>query len=255
MAGHVHTPGPPLSDFVDVMWVYEGYSQPHPQERVLPSGAMVLVISLNENHAATHVAGAHTGYIVLDTSHPLSLAGVHFKPGGGFPFFDAPAGDLQDLGVPLDALWGRDAEWLREQLLAASSPARKFHVLERALIARAKRGFDRHPAVAYAVAQLESGVRSVTDVTACIGLSQRRFIEVFRGEVGLAPKAFSRVRRFHRALDALDSPREVDLTDVALACGYFDQAHFNHDFRAFAGVTPSVYLRQRASKLHLAVHD
>jgi AraC-like DNA-binding protein len=34
----------------------------------------------------------------------------------------------------------------------------------------------------------------------------------------------------------------VNWPEVALTCGYFDQAHFIHDFRAFSGINPSGYV-------------
>jgi len=73
--------------------------------------------------------------------------------------------------------------------------------------------------------------------------------------VGLTPKLFSRIRRFQKVLAGVEDASEVDWARVALSCGYFDQAHFIHDFRAFAGVNPSTYLRYRTHRNHVAVHD
>jgi AraC-like DNA-binding protein len=258
MATYLRIPRPPLSEFVELIWLSENYLQPHPQERLLPTGTMTLVIFLDEaSRLASGISGAHSEFTLLDTSKPFSMIGVAFKPGGGFPFIGLPAGELHNLDVPLEAVWGRSAAALRDRLLDANTPQAKFGVVEGALAERAARRPDGHPAVRYALKQFGAAApfRSVADVTAQIGLSSRRFIEIFRNEVGLTPKLFCRIRRFQRVLDAVDDGSEVDWTNVALSCGYFDQSHFIHDFRAFSGVNPTTYLRYRTSRNHVAVHD
>jgi AraC-like DNA-binding protein len=78
-----------------------------------------------------------------------------------------------------------------------------------------------------------------------IGLSTRHFNQLFRDQVGLTPKLFCRVQRLRQVLYLLAGKERVDWLDIALKCGYFDQAHFIHDFRTFALCTPTVYLEQR----------
>jgi methylphosphotriester-DNA--protein-cysteine methyltransferase len=83
-----------------------------------------------------------------------------------------------------------------------------------------------------------------------IGFSQRRFIELFRDQIGLTPKAFCRVRRFQRILQAVHRRSEVDWAQVALDGGYYDQSHLIHDFRGFSGLTPATYLAAAAEHLN-----
>ena len=61
------------------------------------------------------------------------------------------------------------------------------------------------------------------------------------------------MQRFGDVLKKLEDLTDPDWTDLALACGYFDQAHFNHDFRAFSGINPSTNLRRRVSRTHVAI--
>src|SRR6185503_9869300 len=134
MATYLHVPQPPLSDYVALVWLSEAYAQPHPQERLLPTGSMTLVICLDEdNRLGSAISGAHSEFFLLDTSKPFTMIGVAFKPGGGFPFVGLPAGELHNLGVPLDAVWGRDASALRGRLLDATTSAARFSIVERAL--------------------------------------------------------------------------------------------------------------------------
>lgn len=253
---HLYRPGPPLSEFVDSFWISEDHAPPHGSERLLPTGTTVLAFTLDANgRAASGVAGARSESLLLDTSTPFSIIAVQFKPGGGFPFFGVPSPELRDRGVTLDLVWGSMAASARDRLWDADTAGARFAILEETLLLAARGCFDRNAAVRYAldVFDRSKGTKPVGDLVERIGLSPRRFGELFGAEVGLSPKAYCRVRRFNEVLAQIDGLADVDWADIALSCGYFDQAHFNHDFRAFAGLSPSAYLRDRTSRNHVAV--
>jgi AraC-like DNA-binding protein len=76
-------------------------------------------------------------------------------------------------------------------------------------------------------------------------LSERRFSQIFREEVGLSPKVWCRIQRFQRAVRMLHSGAEVPWADLALDCGFYDQSHFANEFRAFSGVDATTYSASR----------
>lgn len=256
-----YIPQPPLSDFVEIFWLYESQHASHAKERVLPTGTVQLIINLQadliqtydrHNHALYQsfpgclIAGPATEFGVIDTASQVSTLGVSFKPGGAFPFLKLPACELQDMDVSLETLWRAEAGYLREQLLAAATPAAKFRILEQTLLAQASRSQARHPAVVFAVQELQKpATPPISAVTEQIGLSPRCFIQRFREEVGITPKLFGRIQRFQQVLRRIEPEQEVDWADVALSYGYFDQAHFIHDFQAFSGLNPTAYVAQR----------
>lgn len=84
----------------------------------------------------------------------------------------------------------------------------------------------------------------IADLASAIGTSTRELGRRFENAVGVSPKKFSRVTRFVRALHRLRECRQETLTYVAVASGYYDQAHFIHEFREFAGITPGELLTQ-----------
>lgn len=273
MVYRTYIPQPPLSEFVDLFWSYEGYNPPHVRERVIPTGTMQLIFNLREDELRVHdrqdhhrfqsfggslISGTHPQFVVIDTASQASTVSVHFRPGGAYPFLGLPASELRDADVPLDALWGAKAIELRNRLLEAETPEAKFCVLERTLLAQVARPIAHHPAVAFALKEFQSmpNTPTVKEVSERIGLSQRRFIQLFREEVGLTPKLFCRIRRFQEVVRLIRREQRVDWADVALGCGYFDQSHFIHDFRAFSGVTPTTYLAYRSEHLnHIPLVD
>jgi AraC-like DNA-binding protein len=71
------------------------------------------------------------------------------------------------------------------------------------------------------------------------GLSASQFQRRFAIEVGMTPKLFSRTIRFDAAMAAHNKAPDRSWTDIVHEFGYFDQAHFIGECRAFAGVLPS----------------
>jgi AraC-like DNA-binding protein len=97
--------------------------------------------------------------------------------------------------------------------------------------------------VAFAIAEFhaEPSLTRIDAVKEALSLSPKRFIERFKTEVGVTPKRYCRLLRFQQAVAKTHGARNVNWAELSLACGYFDQAHFIHEFREFSGLTPSAY--------------
>ncbi len=263
MIAQTYLPAAPLSDFIQVMWYQDGYQKPS-IERVLPDGSATLILNLCEDRlpifqtddptrfyysSGSLFYGAHSEIFVINTALPMTIVGVQFKPGGAFPFFTQPGDTLRNQIVPLDVLWGRLlTDELRDRLLTTSSIRQLFQIMEQFLLHQLRMDDPFHPAVRFALSQFQNGRHTVASVTNQIGLSQRHFIQHFRQEVGLTPKLFCRLQRFQHVTRLIQKKQVVHWADVALTCGYFDQAHFIHDFQTFSGLNPTAYFDQRSDR-------
>ena len=257
-------PAPPLDSFVESIWVCRNDPRPHALERILPTGAAQLIVNLKEDRTRLYdpefpdrcveasgsvLSGVQSRFQIIDTSEQEYVAGVAFRPGGTVPFLRMPAHETRDADVPMESFWGRSrTAALRARLLEAGSLDAALDVFEDVL-REMWRPPGQHPAVSFALAAFDRAplTTSITAVTDAIGLSAKRFIERFRIEVGMTPKRYCRIRRFQRAVAMANRGSDVEWTRVALDCGYFDQAHFIHDFRSFAGLTPGAYQAARTS--------
>jgi AraC-like DNA-binding protein len=156
------------------------------------------------------------------------------------------------LGVPMHELAGRVVALddvlaggtLLEELAEAPGWEQRFARLDAELSRRLDATPPPHPAVQAAYRRLAAtrGAIPVGVLAEELGWSRRHLAARFRDEVGVAPKALARLLRFEHAMELLGSR---SLAEVAYECGYYDQAHFNRDFRAFAGATPGELLARR----------
>lgn len=254
------------------MWYWEGYAPPHAKERILPFGMMELNINLTTTPLTVYypeqpalpytanwamVCGPRSNFFYVDTSCPASILSVWFKSGGAHAFFGVSAAELHNAHIPLHDIWGRaETDALTDRLLYARTPSARFALLEDVLTSRLLSAQQPHRVIGYALAALATPSGGIAQIERDIALSPPRFIEVFREEVGMTPKLYSRVQRFQRAAQMIARGVRHGLADIALAAGYYDQAHLVQDFRRFAGITPTEYRPQDPDHhSNLAVSD
>jgi AraC-like DNA-binding protein len=271
MIYQTRVPAAPLSDLVEFLWFYENLETDHAKEKLLPDASMELIIDLRDgpkrlydnrdlNRYCTYnrcwISGMHRQFIVMGVESGSSMMGAHFRTGGAAPFFGFPLSELSGDVVELDLIWKREILALREQLVEAASAEGKFDLLESYLLSKALARLEPDSAVSAALRTLRSWpMLSLRDLASQLGLSHKQMLSRFDCRVGLTPKLTSRIFRFQRALNAANGAKTTpDWSDLAVECGYYDQAHLIHEFRQLAGLTPSEYLRSRTDfPLYVAV--
>jgi AraC-like DNA-binding protein len=262
----------PLAPFVDSVWLYDGTPPAHAVERRLPDGMLSLIFNLRDDEICLYaphnpaqvqrypgalLTGARSSFALLDTATTTSVIGIQFKPGGASAFLPWPVDEIQESELSLNLLWGTEALDLRERLSVETLPACQFHLVEQFLLARLDLNRAPHPAVAFAISQLQRAqLPSIAEVSDQLALSRTRLNQLFRAAVGLTPKQYQRVGRFQKVLRLLEDgavhlgerQRSVHWSELAISCGFYDQAHLTREFHLCAGMTPGAYLRQRGEQ-------
>jgi AraC-like DNA-binding protein len=197
-----------------------------PQRRPAPLGSFL--------------AGPDDARTVLQYEGDVRGVEVDLTPLATRMLFRVPMHELARRTVPLEDLLGREAERLEERLLEAPSWGARIALVEGVLRRRFAAAEPPPPDVAWAWRRLASshGRLRVSELSAELGCSRKHLAARFREHVGLPPKLIARLFRFQNAVARLSAPRGT-VAEVAVTCGYYDQAHLDRDFREFLETTPS----------------
>lgn len=266
----LHVPRAPLDSMVELMTFYSGYAPQHHREKLIPDGAIQIIVDLTERpkklfasetgpvsvdfrHA--WISGMQQRWIVIEAQPMSSMLIIRFKPGGAYPVVGHDAETLSNAIHSLDDVLGAAAASLRDRLLDMPGPEAKFAAAEHWLMEQLRTPRPVEGAVQHVAARLRqpAGLR-VRDLAEEAGLSERQMRNLFQRWVGVSPKQYARISRFQTVLRALADTGASDpaLTAPALPspdwaalaaeCGYTDQSHLSHEFMAFAGMTPGAYI-------------
>jgi AraC-like DNA-binding protein len=228
--------------------------------RVEPPGADIPVIILFRSPVlapegiddtlkpfGSFVAGLWDHHAIVGSRGRMAGVQVNFSPLGARLLLNQPLAAFANRMVELDDVWGRDARRLAARLEEATGWEQRFAILDAEIAARIARARPVHDVLRWIIDRLMD-TRGQIRVDALVkgsGWSRRHLIARVRDEFGLTPKTLGRVLRLGQAVEVLRQGGEARLAEVAADCGYYDQAHFNRDFREFTGMTPGVFLKSQ----------
>jgi AraC-like DNA-binding protein len=259
-------PRPPLDGLIDDLYYLEG-APPYARLMLPASPAAFLIVNLGPPFRIRAGADITTadyadGCVVTTPTRALEFGypprtrsvGVHFKPWGPASFLPMPAAELCDRPVTLEQVWGRPAvAELRDRLATADRPHAMLTLLEEELMRRLCEstglGLVRHTSRVIAAT---GGAVAIGDLREAAGVSSTHLAHRFKQLIGVTPKRLARTYRFAATMLTIDPAGPIDWSELAGGAGYFDQAHFGHEFREFTGLTPTRYLeiRRRFGREH-----
>jgi AraC-like DNA-binding protein len=244
-----YPPAPRVARLVERFWLLEG-SATGDADVIFPDGRVELVFHYGGSfwrhcaggevvkQPASLLVGQMVEPVVLAPEGSAGVAAIRLRSAAARSLLRCSMQEVSGRFVDLEAIFP-SSRALRERLAEARSDAGRVSALEEWLIALI--GPSPKPAIEAVVGSIlqSRGRASIDALVALTGYGVRQLERQFREDVGLSPKTFSRIVRLQSALQRI---REgLPLTDVALDCGFYDQAHMTRDFRQLAAISPAAW--------------
>jgi AraC-like DNA-binding protein len=254
-------PPPDLAGIVNAFWISRGRVT-FLHEKILPQNNIELMFNLERpfgvpNRAPVErtfkrawIAGMQREWLMVtpqyDPREPSYLLSVRMPPLGAYRVLGFPLGAVAHNVLELDDVLGAQIHAVHERLGAERDAGAQFAVLCEFVRSRlAASRVSLHPDARMAVHSLaqSGGAERISDLCRSLNVTRKHLGALFDRHVGLTPKTYARMFRFRRIVEQVQAGELLDWSELAMSCGYYDQAHFNHEFRTFAGMTPSEYAR------------
>lgn len=252
------TPHPQLSSFVECYWKADADRPPFKEEEsLIPDGTIELLFNFGDDYnqvkngsrelvKGSHIIGIRKQALKISQTTHQHVFSIRFRLGGTYPFFNIPVQLFANGFWSIADILGKDYKELEEQLYDAADDAERVQLADTFLLARLKFP-DGHYDFARKCSQwlLSQTTMSVAETCRVFGTSYKSLERRFNQVIGMNPTELIKVRRFNNAVLAMYSCRYNSLTEVAYACGFYDQSHFIREFKQLSGCAPRQFLQEQ----------
>lgn len=226
-------------------------------QRIVPTGLMELMFYLGDRPKSLDskkniseniiLSGQQKGYYDVAVLGILSVFSISFHPYGAKLFFDIPSIEFFDHNIPLKYIIKDKSilDKLECQLLETNTFENKIFLVENFLINQLQKNSKQYEMkrIINSVSSINqsNGLIDIESLSSLACLSRKQYERVFAEYIGSTPKQFLRTVRFQKTLHNKEKNKNIQLTELAYSCGYYDQSHMISDFKSLTGITPSKY--------------
>jgi len=231
--------GPGIDRFVEWYWIVEWDLQTPYVAEVLSYPSVNVTF---EEPGGAFVNGVCTRKFERELVGRGRVFGVKSWAGGFGAVTGLDVASFRDQVLPLREVFD-DADRLADLVFAEDSDVRRRAVFEAFLRDHLVAADPQYELVREIIAAMaeDRSVTRVDQLTERFDIPIRKLQRLFRRYVGVGPKWVLRRYRLHDGADLLARGEAAELADLALALGYFDQAHFSREFKDQIGLTPAEY--------------
>jgi AraC-like DNA-binding protein len=196
------------------------------------------------------VSGFYSKPRLYSSESDLCMLIIGFKPTGLQRLFDFSVSEITNQNLSLSDIFPVDHEELLNRMSDKIQWNRRIEIVESFLLKKleAKNTFSEIDQIIDLIFKVE-GAKPIGEIASQYYLSNRTFRRRFIEGMGISPKLFSKIVRFQRGLKLMSDIPHLSLTEIAYRLGYFDQAHFIHEFSELYGSSPKNFIRTRRSIL------
>ncbi len=186
--------------------------------------------------------------LFIEFENNIDAIGIRFKAGGAYRFFDHDISIYKDIVFEMQnsALFKLDD--LYEKLTQTSDIKNKFSLIEHFLIDKISASNKQNSLWIFDfINEILEKKGDVNLEKLCItfNINPRLCARRFNQEVGISAKLFARIIRIVNTKETLNKLNIDSLTNVAYDNGFFDQAHFSNEFKAFMDESPKDYFTKK----------
>jgi AraC-like DNA-binding protein len=239
-----------------LIWLAESESSTdnYPKEKILPDGIVEIVFHFADPFITYNFRGEKVkqpkgfaisqmkNFIEIESDGPIGFISVRLYPWGAHHFFDTPISSFLDDTINIELLWPKDFQNILQAIQGIDNHKR-IKIIQNFLEEQLKKYKKETKEMDSVIKLIRESKGNYTIEELCIQLHihHKKLERGFLNTIGTTPKVFFKTTRFLHLCHHLKDYENLTMTQLALQLGYYDQAHFIKDFKAFSGITPKEY--------------